>query len=284
MFVGSAGLRAGWGLLLFGSVAIVLFYLLFFILPPQRVGGSDLSPEFQLISEGRLLVIVIGATSSAALVERRGIWSYGLREARALRRFSLGAVWGLLLVSLLVGCLIATRHLAIAGRALHGSDILTYGAGWAVTFVVAAVAEESLFRGYLQFTLARLIRFWPAAILSSLAFGLVHLSNNGESALGVINAALAGALFCLGLRLSGSLWWGIGFHATWNWAQSFAYGAPASGYVVFGHLVRSEPLGNPWWSGGTTGPEASILVIPTLCLAALVVALTFRRPESATKP
>ncbi|HXP74667.1 MAG TPA: CPBP family intramembrane glutamic endopeptidase [Stellaceae bacterium] len=220
---------------------------------------------------------MLGSTAVMAAIERRDFWSYGLGGPRALRRFSWGGFWGAALMSALGGCLIAARQVTIEGLLLRGGDALVYGAAYAAAFVIAAIAEEALYRGYAQTTLAWLVGFWPSAILLSLTFGLVHLNNAGESSIAVANAIVAGIVLSLCLRLSGSLWWGIGFHAAWNWAQSFVFGAPASGYLIETRLLQSQTVGDPFWSGGLAGPEGSVLTVPILCVAAVIVAATFRR-------
>jgi uncharacterized protein len=50
--------------------------------------------------------------------------------------------------------------------------------------------------------------------------------------------------------------------------------------MVRGHLLSAVPVGSPLLSGGTAGPEGSILVIPTLLVAALVIHLTLPRRDS----
>jgi uncharacterized protein len=279
--VGPSGLRPAWGLLVFAASASLLGYLLFFALPLDPSARDDLSSEVQIFcAEGNLLLVVLGGTAVMAWIERRGVRSYGLGGPRPLQRFGWGALWGVVLLSGLVGGLVAARQVSIEGRLLQGIDVVTYGVTYAAGFVIAAVAEEMQFRGYAQTTLARIVGFWPAAILLSLAFGLIHLRNAGESGLALATAILAGLVFSLCLRLSGSLWWGIGFHAAWNWAQAFLYGVPVSGYVFDGRLLQSRAAGDPLWSGGIAGPEASVLALPTLCVAALIVAWTFGRALS----
>jgi len=44
-------------------------------------------------------------------------------------------------------------------------------------FLLVGLFEEFLLRGYTQFTLARGIGFWLAAVLLSTAFGASHLKN-----------------------------------------------------------------------------------------------------------
>ena len=50
-----------------------------------------------------------------------------------------------------------------------------------------------------------------------------------------------------------------------------------SGLVSQGHLLATTPTGNPLLSGGATGPEGSVLVIPVLLASMLVVWKTMPR-------
>jgi hypothetical protein len=163
-------------------------------------------------------------------------------------------------------------------------------------FLGAGFFEEFLFRGYVQFTLtrclagalrwiapsnryARPIGFWAAAVLISFGFGLSHRSNLGESPIGLLSVGLAGLMFTLCLWRTGSLWWAIGLHAAWDWSQSFLYGVADSGGVSKGHLLATHPVGSPLLSGGLTGPEGSIFVLPVMVCITLVIVFTLpKRP------
>jgi uncharacterized protein len=86
-------------------------------------------------------------------------------------------------------------------------------------------------------------------------------------------------VFCLSLWRSGSLWWAIGFHASWDWGQSFLYGVADSGLMVQHHLFATHPEGKPILSGGSTGPEGSIYVLAVLALVVLIIFFTLRRTQ-----
>jgi hypothetical protein len=106
-------------------------------------------------------------------------------------------------------------------------------------------------------------------LILSAAFALGHVSNNGESILGIVEVGLGGLLFCLSLWYTKSLFWAVGFHAGLDWGQSYFYGTPDSGLVVQNHLLASHPSGNPLWSGGTTGPEGSLAIVPLVILVGI---------------
>jgi len=114
--------------------------------------------------------------------------------------------------------------------------------------------------------------FWQAAWVTSTLFGLIHTGNGGENWIGIFAAAFIGFVFCVSIRVTGSAWWAIGCHAAWDWAETFFYGTADSGYVAPGHYLTATPAGNALWSGGTDGPEGSllVLVVVLLLLAALL--------------
>jgi membrane protease YdiL (CAAX protease family) len=122
--------------------------------------------------------------------------------------------------------------------------------------------------------------FWQAAWVTSTLFGFIHTSNNGENWIGIFAAALIGFAFCVSVWATGSAWWAIGCHAAWDWAETYFYGAADSGNVATGHLFSTSPAGAPLWSGGTDGPEGSVLVIPVVLLLLATILVLYRRGKS----
>ena len=124
--------------------------------------------------------------------------------------------------------------------------------------------------------------FWQAAWVTSTLFGYVHTGNNGENWVGIFAASAIGFVFVVSIHVTGSAWWAIGCHAAWDWAETYFYGAADSGNVATGHYLSVTPAGATLWSGGTDGPEGSVLVLGAilLLLAALVV-IYGRRKSSA---
>ncbi len=129
-------------------------------------------------------------------------------------------------------------------------------------------------------------QFWYAAWVTSTLFGAIHIANSGEGGIGILATACIGLVFCISLRVTGSAWWAIGCHAGWDWGETFFYGAADSGQSPHGSLFESGPLGNPFWSGGSVGPEGSVLVLGAiLLLLALLLVYGWwaapARPDSA---
>jgi uncharacterized protein len=298
VFLGKDGLRAGWSLLIFVALVAAISYLVHILrhqlhLSGSEKAGSETPPMVGLLIEGLSFLMVAAITWSMSKVERRPVGVYGLGDPRKLQRFFAGFAWGITCLSLLVLTLWKAGLMAFDGRVLFGADVLRYGALWLLVFLLVGLFEEYFTRGYIQFTLTRglagfyqwafrtrhskALGFWTAAAVFSILFGLGHSNNPGESPIGLLSAGMAGLVFCFSLWRTGSLWWAIGFHTSWDWAQSFVYGVPDSGLLSQHHLLASHPLGKPILSGGATGPEGSIFIVAVLVVVALIILLTLPR-------
>jgi membrane protease YdiL (CAAX protease family) len=108
--------------------------------------------------------------------------------------------------------------------------------------------------------------FWQAAWVTSTFFGLIHTFNGGEDPVGIFAAASMGFVFCVSVWVTGSAWWAIGCHAAWDWAETFFYGAANSGLPAEGHFLSTAFAGNPLLSGGSDGPEGSLLALGAIVL------------------
>ncbi len=216
-------------------------------------------------------VVFIGATLAATLVmsliERRSILSYWLRDSNPWPKLFKGMVAGFLAIFALVGILYSARLLVFDRVVLSGPSILGYGLVWGLCFILVGIAEETAFRGYMHFTFTRGMNFFWASILTSSLFFAAHMGNGGENWIGLALVFAAGAFFCLALRLTGSLYWPIGFHAAWDWSQNYLFGTADSGLITQGRLLATHPQGNPMWSGGADGPEGSLYALLILVVA-----------------
>jgi membrane protease YdiL (CAAX protease family) len=287
---GEHGLRVGWSVLLFLGIYALLSTsadMAIAVFLPAKTG--PLSLQSALLQEGSGLAAVLLASAVLARVEGKRIAAYGFGGDRIGLRALWGLLSGIVCLSGLVGVMWGAGMLTFGGEEQHGLAALLYGIGWAAACGLTGLYEEALLRGYLQNRLARSFGFWPAAVVLSAAFGLWHLTNDAESALGLFVAAAGGFIFCISLWYTGSLWWAIGFHAGWDWAQGFLFGLPDSGIALQGTFLNMHASGNPAWSGGATGPEGSLLMLPVLILLALGMhgwwsrSVRFRRPIASIR-
>jgi membrane protease YdiL (CAAX protease family) len=308
IFIDQDGLRAWWSLLIFIAIFAAFAFCVNRIAhkfhppdPNQMKVGAEMSPLFGIIGEGASFLLVLLVTWIMSRIEHRPISVYGLGGTRKLRNFLAGMAWGIICLSLLILTLLKTGLLVIDRRVLFGGDILRYGAIWLFGFLLVGLVEEYLTRGFVQYTLTRglagvyqwafktrhsaTLGFWTSAVILSFLFGFGHRTNPGESPIGLLSAGLAAMVFCFSLWRTGSLWWAIGLHTSWDWGQSFLYGVPDSGIMVQHHLFATHPVGKPILSGGTTGPEGSIFILAVLTVMTLIILFTLPRSHygSASK-
>jgi membrane protease YdiL (CAAX protease family) len=238
------------------AVTFVLQWIAAGLLSGER---SFLSPKVLVLGEGTSLAGVLAAGVAMSRFERRAFGEYGLPARAAFGKlFWQGALFGLAEISAVIGVIAAFGSYHFGSLAIHGTDLLRWALFWAAFFVMVGFYEEFAFRGYVQFTLAQAFRFWPAAVLLSVAFGLVHVTNPGESKVGIAGVMLTGLFWCLTLRRTGNLWFAVGMHASFDFGETFLFSVPDSGGVFPGHLSNATLAGPLWLTGGSTGPEASV--------------------------
>jgi hypothetical protein len=271
--------RAGWRLLVYVllvslfTVAGAFLARALHIPHPTRTGFTATS---LLAQEGAGIIAVLAAAAIMALLETRPFRVYGLPFTGAFgARFWQGLAWG---IAMIAGTMLPIRALggfSFGELALHGPALWGYAALWSVVFLCVGFYEEFLFRGYTQFTLATGMGFWPAATMLSAAFGAVHLSNGGEDKVGAISVFVIAMFFCLTLRRTGNLWFAVGLHAAFDWGETFLFSVPDSGLVAPGHLLNSALHGPAWLTGGTVGPEGSVINFVVVALAAAIFARVY---------
>lgn len=261
LFIGSGGIRAGWRLAIFLAIIIALIAGAIFIARTSRHIASPLENEVVPF------LIVLFASWVMSRIEHRRIADYGLPLRRAFRsQFWQGIVIGFVAITVLLASMRLAGVFSFGTIGLHGFELWKDAMVWGAVFLFVGFFEEFFFRGYPLFTLTTGMTFWPSAILLSALFGLLHHSNPHESWVGALEAGATGLLCCLMLRRTGDLWMPIGFHAAWDWGETYFYGVPNSGYAVKGHLFNSTFSGPDWMTGGSAGPEGS-----WLCIALLVI-------------
>jgi len=283
LFLGPDGLRPGWGFAFYVAMFYPLQRLAVELAWSRNLGSSGLW-SVMLEELGDVLAAVIPAVILAR-VEHRPWRVYGLPGKPAFGRlFWIGTLWGFTGISLLMLALSGLHVFAFGHVLLHGARLARFAAFWALLFLLVGLFEEFLLRGYTLFTLARGIGFWPAAVVLSCMFGLIHLRNEGEQWRGLLAAAFIGFFFCLTLRRTGSLWFAVGFHAAWDWGETFFYSVPDSGMVAPGHLLRSSLHGADWLSGGSVGPEGSVLCLVVIATLWIAFERTHRSANARSAP
>lgn len=286
IFVGPDGIRAGWRLLIFLAIGVALQFLIVqrglrlipgvaeIIRAAQK--AAVITPTFEFIFEASGIAVVFLAAFAMSRIEKRPFGVYGIpREGAFGRLFWQGVLWGLAFETVEIAAIWGLGGFSFGTLALAGTELVKYALLWAIGFVMVGFFEEFLFRGYAQFTLGSGIGFWPSALMLSAAFGAVHLSNPGEGWVGALSVFTFGMFGCFVLRRTGNLWFMIGFHAEGDYAETFIYSTPDSGLLAQGHLLNSTFHGARWLTGGTIGPEGSVLDFVVFAIAFLAFARAY---------
>lgn len=278
-------LRSGWrlGLYIFALLALTLL-LETFVRVAWALGRAFIpsvsyaSYYANLAFRVTTLAAGIGAGYFCARFLEGLPWrSLGLTfHQRWMRDLIVGTAIGFAALALAVGIATTAGGLRFS---FIGSGMLL-PAGWSlltsgVLLLVAALAEEAVFRGYpLQtFTRAALVLF--GVFLTSVVFAVVHLPNpNVVPGATLANTALAGVWLAVAYLKTRSLWFPLGAHFGWNWALGWVFGLPISGTrIVSNPLLRGHDFGPAWLTGGNYGLEGG--VAGTIALAVFIL-LTWR--------
>jgi membrane protease YdiL (CAAX protease family) len=281
IFLGPNGIRAGWRLLIYFvllaglTLGVQRTLVVIFGLPTR---GQQPPPKQLIFFELCAFLVAAIASLIMATIEKQKWGHYGLPLRRAFGRdFWFGCLWGFVGLSCVLGVLHVAGAYDIDGLALHGEGILKWGLLWGAMFLLVGLFEEFLIRGYLLYALASGIWFWPAAVLTSSLFLFAHIRNPGENWYGLADVFVIGMFFCFTLWRTGSLWFAVGSHAAWDWGQSYFYSVPDSGTISPGHLFAMHMHGPAWLSGGSVGPEGSLVSLVTHVLFFVVFAALYRQ-------
>jgi hypothetical protein len=235
-------------------------------------------PEADIaMPETALALGILGATALMARIGRRPWRDFGLGGSDRARNFLIGIAVGLVSVSLLLLAMRLASVYSLGPATAIGGAAAVHGLFYALVMLCVAFAEEMLFRGYGLAALSESLSFWPATLASSTVFGLMHGSNTGESVAGLVSAALCGVVLACSFRYTRSLWFAIGFHAAWDYAESFIFGVPNSGLTLPGSLFHAQFDGPSWLTGGSAGPEGSVLILVVFGTLLLVIRKFLRR-------
>jgi membrane protease YdiL (CAAX protease family) len=292
VFINREGeLRSGWRVaiffVLFQIFSLLLggLLLLVFLLVPslgRRPGTETPAGEFvagSMLYLGVMQASLLGAALAASWVcarvlERRSFASTGYKLHRGwLRDFGLGSLAGAATLGLavLIAALAGAAH--FQWRAQSAGAVVAGLAALFVFFLVSAAYEEVLLRGFAFQALAHNMGAAFAIALTSVIFGLLHLSNPNVTAFSTLNTILAGVWLAAAYLKTRSLWLATALHYSWNFAMVFVFGLPVSGITMFDHLALTEGrAADPaWLSGGSYGPEGGLAATIAIALATLVI-------------
>jgi membrane protease YdiL (CAAX protease family) len=283
IFFAENGVRPIWRFLGFAGGISLFFYVLedpvfLFLVAKLGLNVALLSPQALILAEVFDFTALLIVTGIAAVLEHRRIDSYGLPVSCAFRgKFWEGFVLGLLAVAFVAVGMLVTGGMQVRGIALHGRDLFVYPLLWLLAMLLVGLNEEYLFRGYALQSLARGIGFWPAAVVTTGLFAGLHLTKPHENAIDIGIIFTLGLLLCFTLVRTGTLWFAVGWHASFDFGQFFIVGTKNGGQVPVGRLFDVTFPGPAWSNGGELGTEASLFMIPVIILSFIYINRRYRK-------
>jgi membrane protease YdiL (CAAX protease family) len=132
-----------------------------------------------------------------------------------------------------------------------------------IGFILVGWNEELLSRGYHLQTIASGLNLFWGVVISSAVFGILHLGNPNATWVSAAGIFFAGLYLAYGYIRTKQLWLPIGLHIGWNFFEGVVFGFPVSGLDIYA-LTRIQVTGPELWTGGAFGPEAGLIVLPSL--------------------
>lgn len=251
-------------------------------LPPQRQHGV-LRAVPQLLSGILVLGLALLVTSAMLRrLERRGLGTVGLARDRSALGWPVGLLLGAATPLLVTAVFAAAGHAELHESLPSPAALLATSAPMALGVLMLSAWEEIGFRGYPLQLLAEWRGPGVAALLTGIAFGLLHAGNPGANPAGLAFTAMNGVLLAWVVIRTGSLWLATGYHGGWNLMAAVVLGLRDSGTVHEGSLVHTELSGSAWMTGGGFGFEASpVTALVELLVLGLMLGWADRFPGNA---
>jgi membrane protease YdiL (CAAX protease family) len=251
------------------AIAIIAKILAQLLVPPSP------SPLHEPLMLARNLLLPIAMFAVYALlvrvIERRAASELDVRKG--LATFLVGLLIG---VTLMVTIYLGLWELGMArfagGTGLEGLMVaLAY-------YMATAMGEELLFRAVL-FRIVEEVGGTTAAVgISAVIFGVLHAANPGATAFGIGALAIeGGVMWALAYVLTRNIWLAVGIHMSWNFTQGYVFGAEVSGNSSPYSVLKTSLSGPDVLTGGSFGPEGSVLALGVGLVASAVLIVLIRR-------
>lgn len=267
------------GVLAFPLVRLALIIVLFAVLATPVVSEARSSPLLGAATPWMLVALMFASTVSVERwIARKSLAAVGLGRRDALLDLALGAGLGTLLFSLVAFELFLFGYYRVA--AVHAGR----GLAWAALLMFGDAAfEELLFRGAIFRLIEEWTGTWIALAVSALLFGLAHAANPHATWLSSLAIAVeAGILLGAAYVVTRNLWFPIGVHFAWNFAEGPIFGTGISGHATSRSALAAHVAGPALVTGGAFGPEAGIPAMVTcVAAAAALLAVVVRRGKAA---
>lgn len=258
---------------LMGSLATVPLFLALRNIPLFFNNKDLLSLLITLFSFAFISLLVFFRVT---VIEKRSFSSIGFNKNNWLKKYSLGFLIGLAMMSIIVLILFPFGYITVEKNPIQPVGVSAIASVLVILFgwIIQGATEEIVTRGWLLNVLSTKYNIGVGLLISSTLFGLMHLTNPNVNYIAVINIILVGLFYGLYVIKTNDLWAVCGMHSAWNFAQGNIFGFKVSGLdVSVGSLIDLNLVGSDFVTGGIFGPEAGITA--TFILLASIGILLF---------
>ena len=259
-------------LLSFGLCISIPLVAVLFLLDPSIIAALQLKPEYMLLATlGEAIAITVSVFLARRFLDKQPIESLGLKlNSQALFDLLTGIGVTFLQMGFTYLLMFNLGWLTFEGFAWEFDPIglvIKNALLFFFIFILVGWNEELLSRGYHLQTIASGINLFWGVIISSAVFGLLHIFNPGATWVSTTGILFAGLFLAYGYVRTKQLWLSIGLHIGWNFFEGVVFGFPVSGLDIYA-LTRIKVTGPELWTGGAFGPEAGLIVLPSLIVGA----------------
>ncbi len=219
---------------------------------------------------GTLLVIWI----FMKFLDKEKFINLGFETKNRLNEFLIGIIIGAVIMSTGYLLLLLLGEIYFQKTIIDFKEIILS----IILFIVIAVSEEILMRGYILRNLMISFNKYVALLISAIVFSLIHGFNPNIDLFSMTNIFLAGILLGLSYIHTQNLWFPIALHLSWNLFQTIL-GFNVSGrdsYSLLEFSIKENSLLN----GGEFGFEGSILSSIAMLITIIGIAFYYDRKKT----
>lgn len=287
IFYSGDNFRTGWEFIFYivitaATVAVILTPLVLVLsaigLSPQ-IGGpitgwASISGSLVTLAAG-YSAFLLGTHFTQKFVRHSSLSNLGMRFDKAaagnfVAGFGLGSA--IIIISVLLSWIFGYYKFSGFSWQFRTPDVLI--AAIVMVFVAKiqpALVEEVVFRGYLFQMISSRWNIRVAVLLTSLLFGLLHLTSFDETTtwwMAIISTFLAGLIFAQAYMVRMSLWLPIGIHYAWHIMGRLlgdSGGAAENAILVVSNVAQKPIITSP------TGGGAGIFDLAGVAIVSLIL-------------
>ncbi|MPQ44483.1 CPBP family intramembrane glutamic endopeptidase [Clostridium tarantellae] len=216
----------------------------------------------------------------AEFKEKRSFFTLGLPlNKNIFLKYLIGFLIGIIMLSVIALTIVSLGCGKISFNKINTnfSDIISY-IYVLISWIILGASEEIMVRGYMFPSIAVKKGVIFSILLTSIYFGLIHITGKGVNFIAIFNLSLFGILDCLYAIYEESIWGVCALHAAWNFCQGNIFGFIVSGDIVGGgSLFKTGIIDVNIINGGIFGPEASIITTIVIIIAIVIILVLQRK-------